>query len=661
MYAFVGGCVLGLCGGGGWANAEEVPPTETAQSAPASKPAAEPSDSAPAADNEEVWVDADSDDDDALFLSEEMTGEVIEVWAEREGKPFDRDTELRLSQKQLIERGATNLAEALDLLPDVRVRAAGRGGLQVSIRGARKGSLKILIDGVPISDPYYGNFDISSIPVTDIEQIRVSAQAGSPIDGTGGPGGVVEVHTKDAIGPRSLQARFEGSSLPTSNIAVTARSMLSKNWALRLSATGTVGSQEFRVMDPSVGAMRTIGEERQMALGSGRIEFRDHWRRLAFDSWISTRGYTVPPGEDGNSDILVIDDEHQTRNSVSGDIKVSKFKLLSSAYVQTLSRDSRFFTDVTMQETRRSENLKADREGLNFLANRPLGDHWQIIGAAHFETEHANVEDGNGQVAEGRVSIGGVAVGAQMARGKFDIDASAGLAVPFGLGANPWPEAKLSAAVKPIDQVTFKLVGGHKGRVPTLRERFEDGIGNQALGPEKVLYGEFIFESRPTDWLKTSITVFDRDSNGQIRFDAMARTLINLGDLDTRGVETTASVFDGRPLSGGMLWAFIDAVAERGGTDPLDFLPSNRAEAWLRGRIGKLGGGQVRLRFMGEQIDRAEVIDARTTLDLSAYARFGEFTATVRVQNLTGVQYPLRAGVMAPGRVAFLQLLGNWE
>ncbi|MBT8491456.1 MAG: TonB-dependent receptor [Deltaproteobacteria bacterium] len=646
----MGGCALLLAGGPALAGDE--PDTARGESPERTAPDSE----------DGVWVDADNGGDDSLYQSEEMNSEVIEVWAERKDKPFDRDTELRLTQKQLIQRGATNLAEALDLLPDIRVRAAGRGGSQIAIRGARKGSIRILIDGVPISDPYYGNFDISSIPVTDIEQIRVSVQAGSPIDGTGGPGGVVEIHTRDAVGARQLQARFEGSSLPTSNLAATARHMLSDNWALRLSATGTLGSQEYRVMDPSAGSMRSLGEDRHLAMGAARLEFRDYReRRLALDSWISTRGYIVPPGEDGTADILVIDNERQTRNSVSGDLVVRGVKMLGSAYVQTLRRDSRFFTDASMQDMRRSEDLRADREGLTFLATREPGKRWQLQGSANFETEHANVDDADGAVAEGRASIGGAAVGARMILGRWRVDAAGGVAVPIGLGANPWPEAKLSAQVKPIDEVTFKLIGGHKGRIPTLRERFEDGIGNQALGPEKVLYGELIVETRPTKHIKTSITVFNRNSNGQIRFDAMSRQLINLGDLDTRGLEATATVYEDRDLNGGALWAFVDAVAERGGSDPLDFLPANRAEVWMRGRLGKLGGGQVRLRFLGEQVDRAQIIESRATLDLSAYARLGELTATVRVQNLTDVEYPLRAGVVSPGRVAFLQLLGTWK
>ena len=118
-------------------------------------------------------------DEELLALSQ---GEAIEIFDERPDKPFDRDTEVRLTGEQLAARGAVDLASALALLPDVTVRDAGRGGFNIDIRGGRKGAVAILIDGIAANDPYYGTFDVSTIPITDIVQIRVSTTPQSPID-----------------------------------------------------------------------------------------------------------------------------------------------------------------------------------------------------------------------------------------------------------------------------------------------------------------------------------------------------------------------------------------------------------------------------------------------------------------------------------------------
>src|SRR6478672_11622281 len=162
-------------------------------------------------------------DEELVQMSE---AETIEVFDERPDKPFDRDTEVKLTNEQMVRRGATDLATALALLPDVTVRDAGRGGFNVDIRGARKGAVSVLIDGVLVTDPYYGTFDVSTIPITDIVAIKVSTTPQSPIDGPGGPGGVIEVHTRDAIGPQLVIARATADSLPTFGISATARAAL---------------------------------------------------------------------------------------------------------------------------------------------------------------------------------------------------------------------------------------------------------------------------------------------------------------------------------------------------------------------------------------------------------------------------------------------------
>jgi outer membrane cobalamin receptor len=161
-------------------------------------------------------------DTDLQKLAEQ---EVVEIFDERPTKPFDRDTEVRLTGDELAARGATDLGTALALLNDVSVRDAGRGGFNIDIRGARKGAVSIFIDGVLVSDPYYGTFDVSSIPITDIVQIRVATTPQSPIDGPGGPGGVIEVHTRDAIGSQVVVARVTGDSLPTFGMSGRARAI----------------------------------------------------------------------------------------------------------------------------------------------------------------------------------------------------------------------------------------------------------------------------------------------------------------------------------------------------------------------------------------------------------------------------------------------------
>ena len=84
----------------------------------------------------------------------------------------------------------------------------------------------LLIDGVPSTEPYFGIFDVSSIPITDIVEIRVQLAPASPLEGPGGDGGIVEVTTLRALGSRLIDARVVGGSTPEGEAALTGRTPL---------------------------------------------------------------------------------------------------------------------------------------------------------------------------------------------------------------------------------------------------------------------------------------------------------------------------------------------------------------------------------------------------------------------------------------------------
>jgi hypothetical protein len=262
--------------------------------------------------------------DEELARLAEAEGEQIEIWDERPEKPFDRDTEVRLTGEELAARGATDLATALALLPDVAVRDGGRGGFNLEIRGARKGAVRVLIDGVAVSDPFYGTFDVSTIPVTDIVQIRVSTAPASPIDGPGGPGGVIEVHTRDAIGGQLAIARLTSDTLPTFAASATGRVDLARALALRLSA-----SSQFGVQDYDTATEATIRDRRRATTGAIRLEYRRSGRRAVFDGFVDDRRYVSPPSDElATATFLLIDRETTGRVGVGFDDDLGATKAL---------------------------------------------------------------------------------------------------------------------------------------------------------------------------------------------------------------------------------------------------------------------------------------------------------------------------------------------
>jgi outer membrane receptor for ferrienterochelin and colicins len=105
-------------------------------------------------------------------------------------------TEVDLEDIQ--ERGAQTVAEALELLPAVDVQKGGKGQAFVSLRGFDQRDVKVLIDGVPALETYFGTVDLSMLPIEAVSKITVTKGASSVLYGANTMGGVVNIITKKA-------------------------------------------------------------------------------------------------------------------------------------------------------------------------------------------------------------------------------------------------------------------------------------------------------------------------------------------------------------------------------------------------------------------------------------------------------------------------------
>lgn len=601
----------------------------------------------------DVSASAELSDEQLLEMAE-----AIEIFDERPDKPFDRDTQVRLTGEELAARGATDLGSALALIPEVTVRDAGRGGFNVDIRGGRKGAVSILIDGVSVGDPYYGTFDVSTIPITDIVQIRVSPTPKSPIDGIGGPGGVIEVITRDAIGPQLVIARLTGDSLPTFGVTGMARVALAKHLALRVSAAGTAGARDLALPNDA-----SIGEARRASTGAARLEYRKGDRRAIADGFLDDRHYIAPPSDTNKAGtILMIDRETTLRLSSKIDDKVGKLQVQAQGWAHALDRRSRLFSDASLEAQAQVEDLSATRIGGSALATRPIGKDLRWAAAAAIDHERATVTTMTNGTTRGDVTIANLALDGQYERKRLRVDAAAGLAIPQGLGADPWPEAKLAAKYRAPGSLELTATTGYKGRVPTLRERFDLASGNPALGPERALHAE-LRVALQRERVRVEVAPFYRQTTGTIRTSTDPMDdgrLVNLGELDFHGVDVQGRVRVARPLEVGGSYGYLRARSEAG-DDPLDRLPHHRADGWVQVTPLVAVSGLVRARYVGAAIDRGMPTEDYVLVEGTVTVRAGDYLGVLAVEDALDVRPETRAGFHMPGRTVRFVLQGTWE
>jgi outer membrane receptor protein involved in Fe transport len=651
------GLVLALVGPG-VARAQAPAPGDAAAGAPAA--AADPATSAD--------VDAE-----LRRMAEEQaaggeSGEVVEIFEARPDPPIERGTDVRLTYEQLVARGATDLASALRLLPDVTVRDAGRGGFNIDVRGGRKGSVVVLIDGMQVTDPFYGTFDVSSIPITDIVQIRMSPNPQTPLDGPGGPSGVIEVLTRDAIGKQLVIARLTGDSLPSFGVTGMARVALAKHYALRISMSGEAGSR-----DHPLPGKNTLDEARHSATGSTRLEYRRGKRRVVLDGFLDNRHYISPPSDTENSVILMIDRELSARASVKGDDEVGALRLQGQAYSHYLARRSRRFSEYTLETQSSYENIHATRTGGAAVAAHPFGRRGRWVASVIGSHERARVtqEDSRGtQATEGDVTFLEAAGGLKYETTRWQLDGAVGLALPLGVAAAPWPEAKLVAKYQPRKALELIATGGRKGRVPSLRERFDPDpdIRNPDLDPEKSWLAELRAVSQLGERLRVELAPFYRRSTGIIRRDpeTVEMKLINLGLVTFLGVDAQARLKPHRMIEVGGNYSYIRARSDDAHPEqamaPLERLPSHRADGWVQVTPDPRISVQARVRYFGESRDKGATVSGYATIDATVTAPLTkQYLGVLRIDDVTDVRPETRKDYHTAGRVISLIIQGSWE
>jgi len=653
------------------APAPAPPPTDAASPAPAPAPA--PADADPSTSAE---VDAELRRMAEEQASDEGSGEVVEIFEARPKPPIERGVEVRLTYEQLVARGATDLASALRLLPDVSVRDAGRGGFNIDVRGGRKGAVIVLIDGIQVSDPYYGTFDVSTIPITDIVQIRMSPNPATPLDGPGGPSGMIEVLTRDAIGKQLVIARLVGDSLSTFGATGMARVALAKHLALRLSMSGDASSRDL----PVVGG-RTLDEERHTATGSTRLEYRRGKRRVVLDGFLDSRHYISPPSDSDRSEVVMIDRELSARASVKGDDERGDLQLQGQGYAHYLARRSRHFSDPTLESESSLEDLHATRIGGAAVVAHPLGRRGRWIASVIGSHERARVvdesSDGEPEVTRGNVTTLEAAGGIKYETTRWQLDGAAGLAVPFGVDATPWPEARLVAKYQPRKNLELAATGGHKGRVPTLRERFDPQTRNTELEPEKSWLAELRATYRLDERVRVEVAPFYRRTNGIIRLievtppDAPPGTQREYmrANLDLTwffGVDSQVRVKPHRLFEVGGSYNYIRARSDdpnlSNPSEPLDRLPHHRLDGWVQVTPDPRISVLARVKYFGESVDKTATVPGYATLEATVTAPITkQYLGVLRIDDVTDVRPETRKNYHTAGRVISLIIQGSWE
>ncbi len=147
----------------------------------------------------------------------------VTVTATRNPTPLDQigSSVSVVTAEQIQDRQVQTLPELLQTLPGLNVLQSGGPGSPASVflRGTNANHVKVLIDGIDVSDAASatGSFDFAHLLTSDVGRVEVLRGPQSGVYGSDAIGGVINVITRSGEGPFRAQINAEGGSFETND------------------------------------------------------------------------------------------------------------------------------------------------------------------------------------------------------------------------------------------------------------------------------------------------------------------------------------------------------------------------------------------------------------------------------------------------------------
>jgi hypothetical protein len=591
-------------------------------------------------------------------------------------KRDDGTPQIVMTARELKERGAQTLADALALIPEVQVRQGGNG-IRVDVRGAKQFSVLLLVDGVPVSEPYFGIYDVSSIPVTDIVEIRVQLAPASPLEGPGGDGGIIEVMTLRALGTRMVNGRLVGGSTPEGEAALTGRTPIGDEGrvGIRASAGTHLADPSYPVTSAVDGSHARFADFQAHYYGSVRVEYGSERGHFTGDVFYGHRSFYIPPSDTSGNLLQHVTAEDSVRVVAGGELERHGLRIALGVYGELLARATDEFPDYTQSMLELHQDLLSGRFGGAVHVDRPFRTRSLVATLSarlSVDSDAATVHQvvyvpGSAPLPSGAWLVtpyGELAVGGKLRWRWLSAEAAVGALVPFEQASTAWPDAKLVVGFHLHRMLTINLIGARKGRLPTVRELIDPLQGNQHLSPEQTWHGEVQLALRPHRFVAARFSGYLRRIDGLIRLDPTTMRDVNLGTIDVRGVETGVDLARDQLVGVGGTYIFEDAYSAVPGLgfDAIPNFPRHRVDVYLASTWQRRIGGLLRFDWTASRVVQLTALPSFYVMELDLWARLWKtLRASVRIDNLTNSSYQILPGLQALPTTVTATLEGTWQ
>lgn len=622
-----------------------------------------------------VWAvpvlgqDADTGGEQIIFADTRLP-EPILVSASRDGSLSREDftgSALVITAEQLENRQTRDIADILRDVPGVAV-AGIAGQTQIRLRGSEANHVLVLVDGIEVSDPFAGEFDIGTLQAEPGARVEVLRGPQSALYGPDAIGGVVAYESASGRSRPGFAARIEGGTDNTINGALRYGAS-GDSWVAALSAVvvSTDGQPNAR------GGSRDIGRDSYTLAGKGSVELTETLALRAAARFIRTEGQTNDSNFDRTSPTFgfIIDSPGVTfTNEAVYALVGARAEVLDGRWTHDLSAQVAEVDRQTDSPFGLTSASEGDRVKASYVTAFKLADEHNLTFAADWERESfRNALAASGGFT-GRRAIEQTGFVGEYRYSGDAFDLSAAIRHDINDRFRDATTFRVGAGYRITDTTRLRAAAGSGVKNPGFFELFGfvDGrfIGNEALRPEKSTGWEVGFDQDIGDAARVAVTYFDSELEGEIFTTFPAPTFIATPANRTtvsqqRGVEVSVGARLAEQWSLDAAYSYLDA--EENGIEEVR-RPEHIASAALTWTApGDAASATLVVRHNGATPDVAFTdpsfrpvrvqLDDYTLVNLNARVKLTDsVSGFARVENLLDERYEQVFSFVSPGRSA---------